>query len=704
MAARNALTILAIAACSANNAPPAGPSAPGPGSGAPAGGSAIAVGSGSSATPVPMPSVKVTLADVGLEASSLDRTADPCVDFYQFACGGWLAATQIPAERARWARFSEIDDKNRGALKQLLEDATKGSSDPAVTKLGDYYASCMDEETLEKTGLGAVKPVLDRVAKIKDARSWQAALIDLHKLGDWVVFQPMVGPDYKRSTMNVVTLRPEGLGLPDRDYYLRPEHADKLAAYRVHVGKLLALAGIPLAKVEAAANNVVVIETELAKLRKTAVEERDLQGGYNPIDTKTLAKQVKLDWKLYWKAFGAKPGNKLVITTPRYFRELDRLRQRIKPAQWASYFTYHLVSRRTLALPKVFDDQAFELERLLTGVEQKLDRARRCVDATEHALGELLGLQYVSKYFPSSSKQAATTMFDAMVKVMNEQLGKLDWMSEPTRKLSQQKLARVGPMIGFPEQPKVYAFDVKRPDFVGNTLRAQAYETRRQLQKAGKPVDRNEWQMQAFTVDAYYEPTMNITALPAGILQPPLFGPDRSVAANLGGIGMVIGHELTHAFDDQGAQFDAEGNLSNWWQKDDEAQFKERGTCVADQYSTFEVLKGQFINGRLTLGEDIADMGGVKLAFTTYRALRKDAPKVYNADGFTEDQQFFLAVGQAWCSKARPAEVQYRLTTDPHSPPKFRIYGALRNLPAFAEAFSCAAGTPMRPANACSVW
>ena len=449
---------------------------------------------------------------------------------------------------------------------------------------------------------------------------------------------------------------------------------------------------------------MIAIETELAKLRKTAVEERDIQGGYNAIDAKTLAKQVKLDWKLYWKAFGATPGKQLVTTTPRYFRELDRLRQRIKPAQWASYFTYHLISRTALALPKVFDDQAFELERLLTGVEQKLDRARRCVDATEQGLGELLAHQYVTRFFPSSSKQAATSMFEAMVKVMSEELGRLDWMSEATRKTSQQKLARIGPLIGFPDQPKGYAFEVKRADFAGNVLRARAHETRRQLQKAGKPVDRTEWPMRAFTVDAYYEPTMNVTTFPAGILQPPFFGVDRSIAANLGGIGMVIGHELTHAFDDQGAQFDADGNLANWWQKDDAAKFKERSSCVAEQYSTFEVLKGQFINGWLTVGENIADMGGVKLAYKTFRELRKDAPKVYNADGFTEDQQFFLAVGQAWCSNARPAEIQYRLNSDVHSPQKFRIYGALRNLPAFADAFRCAAGTPMRPANACSVW
>jgi len=356
------------------------------------------------------------------------------------------------------------------------------------------------------------------------------------------------------------------------------------------------------------------------------------------------------------------------------------------------------------SLPKTFDDEAFALLRAVTGVADKQPRYKRCIDATQIAIGELLGKAYVDKHFPASSKQGASVLVDAIVQVMGSELAGVPWMSEPTRKIAQDKLAKLVRMIGYPEKWRDYTFAIKREDFAGNRLRAMAAETRRVLAKAGKPVDRGEWLMNAYEVNAYYNPTTNSTALLAGILQPPFFGADRSIAANMGGIGMVIGHELTHGFDDSGAQFDATGNLANWWAADDKAKFDARGKCLADQYAGFEAAPKQFVNGALTLGENIADLGGVKMAFKAYRSLRANADKAYVADGFSEDQLFFLAVGQAWCTRSRPAEIVRRLTVDPHAPPKFRIYGALRNLPEFAQAFSCAAGTPMRPAQACSVW
>ena len=398
------------------------------------------------------------------------------------------------------------------------------------------------------------------------------------------------------------------------------------------------------------------------------------------------------------------PSTKLILETPRFFAALDQVRAKFTYPQWASYFTYHLVADAAFALPRTFDEESFELAKVLTGVEKQQDRSTRCIDATAGALGELLGQQYVARYFPDSSKQAATLVVDAIVRVMGDELGKLDWMADGTKAIAQAKLGKVARMIGFPDTWRSYDFDVRRDDFAGNRIRAAASETRRTLRKAGRPVDRAEWQMNTFAVDASYEPTANTTALPAGILQAPFFGQDRSVAANLGGIGMVIGHELTHGFDDQGAQFDGEGNLASWWQQDDATRFADKGSCVADMYSAFEAMPKGFVNGRLTLGENIADLGGVKLAFKAYRALREDAAKVYVADGYTEDQQFFIAVGQAWCSMDRPAEVQRRLTVDPHAPPKFRVYGALRNFQEFAKAFNCAPGTPMRPAKTCSVW
>jgi len=652
------------------------------------------------------PGVKVTLADVGLESGSLDRTSDPCVDFYQFACGGWLAQNQIPPDRARWGRGGEVDEKNKANIRTLLDEAAKGTgADAGTKKLGDFYASCMDDGAIEKAGLAGIRPVLDRALKQKDGRTWNATVAELHALGVGVVWASYVMADLKDSTTNILYLDAAGLGLPDRDYYLKPELKDKVDAYRAHVGKLLAIAGVPADKTAAAADSVLAIELEVAKLTKTGVEQRDLQAAYNPTDAKGLAKQVRtVDWKAYWKALGMTPSKKIVVGTPRFFAALDKLRARFKPGQWGSYFAYHLVHAYAFALPKQFDDEAFELDRALTGVEQRQDRSKRCIEATQDALGELLGQQYVARYFPGSSKQTATQLVEEIARVMHDEISRLEWMSDATKQIAQQKLGKLVRMIGFPDKWRTYDYEVKRDDFAGNRMRAAAFEVRRLSARAGKPVDRSEWKMNTYRVDAYYDPTANTTALPAGILQPPFFGQDRSVAVNLGGIGMIIGHELTHGFDDQGAQFDGDGNLRSWWGKEDAQKFADKGTCVAEQYSTFEAMPKAYVNGRLTLGENIADLGGVKMAFKAYRALRKDAAKVYVADGFTEDQQFFIAVGQAWCAKERPAETQRRLISDVHSPPKFRVYGSLRNLPEFAEAFSCAPGTPMHPAKTCSVW
>jgi putative endopeptidase len=670
-----------------------------------ASGSGAASG-GAVSEPAGPPATNITLAEAGLEADSMDRTANPCEDFYQFACGGWEKKTEIPEDRARWGRFGEIDERNEATLHGILDDASKGKqTDPVLASLGAFYGSCMDEKAVEKQGLSGVKPLLDAVAKVKDAKSLGAAITLLHTYGIDAGFGHGTEADFKDPTTNALWLDSGGLGLPDRDYYLKDDFKDKLAAYHTHLVNVFKLLGRKDAAAATAADGVIALETELAKVTKAAADRRDPVANYHPVSAADLVKLAPgFDWAAFQKAIGAEPQQNIDLTNPEYMTAWAGLLASQKPAVWQDYLTIKVIDDAAPTLPKKFDDEHFALEQALSGVKVQKERWKRCVDATGHAMPEFLGQPFVAKAFPGDSKKYANDLYAAIADAMGKDIDSLDWMTPETKAAAHKKLAKVQFMTGYPDKWKTYDFKVTPTTYTANALAASKFEDHRQAGKAGKPYDRSEWLMPAYIVNAYYNPLANNTALPAGILEPPFFGADRSIAANMGGIGMVAGHELTHAFDDQGSQFDDEGRLSNWWQPSDLEKFKAKGKCVADQYSTFEALPGKFVQGKLTLGENIADMGGVKNAFAAYRAKRAGADKVYVADGFTEDQMFFLGAGQAWCSKDREAEIQRRLATDPHSPPKFRVYGALRNLPEFAKAFNCPVGTPYHPKNACSVW
>ena len=659
--------------------------------------------------PPPPPGPKtanVSLAEVGLEASSLDKSAAPCEDFYQYACGGWLAANEIPADKARYARFTEIDDRNDKAVRAILDEliAAPRTEDPVKQKVADFYASCLDEAAIEKRGLAGLAPLLGPIDKVKNTKTLETALIALHRHGIPAVWGLAVEADFADSTTNIIYLDTAGLGLPDRDFYFKEEFAPARKAYEEHLVRLFALLGKGKASAKLAAD-VVALETKLANVTKTGTERRNPVTMYNPTDLAGLNERAPgIDWTAYFAALGNPAPGKIAVTTPKFVEGLSWIVTKTKPDVWRAYLTARVVHAGALGLPKAFDDETFKLKQALSGVTAKPERWQRCVEATTAGMSEYLGQLYVEKHFPGDSKATATKLVGAIAGVMNEQMDVLPWMSAETKVQARGKLDKIEALIGYPDSWRTYSFQVSRDNYAANGLAAAAFEAKRQYDKAGKPYDRNEWLMPAYIVNAYYNPLANNTALPAGILQPPFFGAERSIAANLGGIGMVVGHELTHGFDDQGAQFDAQGNLKNWWGPTDLTAFQDKGKCLAKQYSTFEVLPGKFVNGELTLGENIADIGGIKHAFLAYKKLRAKADTVFVADGLTEDQQFFVAVGQAWCSKDRPEEALKRLTDDVHAPPQWRVNGALRNLPQFATAFGCKAGAKMAPKDRCEIW
>lgn len=658
------------------------------------------------------PPVEVSLAEVGLDAATMDRSVDPCTDFYRYACGGWLESTEIPVDKARYGRFVQIHERNQEILKRILENAAaavaaKQDTDPATARLGSFYGSCMDEATVEQAGLQGISALLKRTRQVKTPRDVAAALAELHRYGIGAVFHGEPDADFKNSAMNLLFIDTIGLGLPDRDYYLADgaSFARARTFYRGHVERMFMLAGKSKRAAARAAAQVIELETTLAGATKSQVERRDPAGIYNKLDRAGLAALTPaFDWDAYFTALGRPDIQAVSVTTPAYMRLFNALLTQVSPAVWSSYLEWQLVQTTAPTLGKKIADENFTLVREIRGQPEQAPRWQRCIAATDDAMGELLGQLYVKEAFGGPSKEAAETMTREIGIAFAAAVAELSWMDARTKRQAQDKLEAMSRLIGYPATWRDYDFAVDPRSYAKNVLTARAHEVARQLAKADKPYDRAEWLMTPQTVNAYYNPLANQMVFPAGILQPPFFAADRSVAANLGAIGMIVGHELTHGFDDQGAQFDAAGNMRDWWQKSDGDKFREKGQCLAAQYDTFEVAPGLKVNGKLTLGENIADLGGVKLALHAYRNLRKGATKRYVAEGLSEDQQFFVAVGQAWCSKDREAESQRRIVVDSHSPPEFRVNGSLRNTPEFADAFSCAEGSFMKPASTCEVW
>jgi putative endopeptidase len=646
-----------------------------------------------------------------LDPKNMDTSAKPQDDFYLYANGGWLKQNPVPPEYSRWGSFDELTEKNYDALRKIAEKAANTHADattaPEAQKVGDYYASGMDEKTIEAARTKPLEDELKRIDAIKDRADLLKAIAHLHTIGVDAFFQFGSGQDAKDSTREIAQAGQGGLGLPDRDYYVKTDEDSKKkrAAYVEHVTKMLTLLGEAPAKAAEDAKKIMAFETTLAKASRTRVELRDPQKNYNKMSPADLQKLTPdWNWSEYFNAINLTEPGDINVGQPDFFKGANAALTKASLDDWKTYLRWHLIDAAASELSKDFVNEDFNFSgRVLRGTKEIKPRWRRVVAATDEALGEALGKLYVADYFPPEAKARALEMINNLKAALADRIKTLDWMDEPTKQAALKKLAAMNVKIGYPDKWRDYSLlKVDRGPYASNAMRAANFEVNRELKKIGKPVDRTEWGMTPPTVNAYYNSHMNEIVFPAGILQPPFFDPKADDAVNYGGMGAVIGHEMTHGFDDQGRQFDAEGNLRDWWSKQSAEEYDRRRKAVVDQYSEYEPLPGVHINGELTQGENIADIGGVKLA---YAALQKALDKNPQArqqkiDGFTPEQRFFLGWAQVWRANQREGDLRLRLNTDPHSPTHYRCNGPISNMPEFQQAFNIPDGSPMvRPAD-----
>ncbi len=652
----------------------------------------------------------------GIDPSIVQAAASPCADFYEYACGGWIEKTPIPADQSRWVRsFNVMREENKAKLRAMLDAAAAGTvdrEDRYGQAVADLYAGCMDEATIEENGLPQLKAAWKKVDAVRNARSLSATLGRLHAESIAAVFAVGSTQDAKDSTLVVGAVHQFGvLSLPDRDYYTKQD--EKSAAIRkdfvAHVEKQLAAAGVPARRAAADARAVLQLETTLAGSHWTRVESRDPAKLYNRLDLAGLKKAApRFDWDGYLDAVGLKGVTAFDVSTPRMIAALDGLVKGVKPAAWRSYLRWRLLSDAAgvRALPKGLSDEAFWFKaRNFTGEKAQPDRWKSCVDLVDATLGHALGQAFVRRHFGGDAKQKSLALVRGVQGAMGARIAAIGWMDDATKQKAHEKLGTVDNKIAYPDTWQGYdGLTIRRDAFYASASAAGAYELRRQLAKIGKPVDRTEWGMSTPTVNAYYNAQLNEMVFPAGILQPPFYTQGANDAVNYGAIGFVVGHELTHGFDDEGRKFDAKGNLTDWWSRPVGEEFERRAGCVEKQYDAYPVIDEVKLNGKLTLGENIADLGGLKLAFAAYQASRAGQLPEAPVGGYSADQQFFLAAAQVWCTQIRPENARLRAATDPHSSARWRVNGPLANLPEFARAFQCKAGDAMVRADRCEIW
>ncbi len=668
-----------------------------------------AVAAGQSAKPAP------TSALV-LDASSMNKTVDPCADFFTYSCGGWIRNNPIPADQASWDAYGKLQEQNRQVLRQILEAAAVPSPKRSAEeqKIGDYYASCMDEAAIEKLGAKPLKADLDRIARLKSKADLPAELAHLHPndvgsfLGRAALFTFDSTQDAKNSTQFIAEVDQGGIALPDRDYYFKddPKSQEIRKQYLAHVQRMLQLLGDKPGETAAEAQTVMRIETALAKASLTRVERRDPNKLYHKMTRQELqALSPSFAWDRYFAEVGLAGVESLNVAVPDFVKAMDAELKSEDLTSWKAYLRWHLVHGQARYLSSAFVNEDSDFyDHILTGTKEIQPRWKRCVRAVDRQLGEALGKVYVEKNFSPETKQRALTMVKQIEGEMGKEIQQLPWMSPVTKEQALAKLHTVANKIGYPDHWRDYsALEVVRGDALGNAESGTAFEFRRWLNKIGRPLDRGEWYMTPPTVNAYYNPQMNDINFPAGVLQPPLYDPRSDDAPNYGNTGATIGHELTHGFDDEGRQFDAQGNLRDWWTAEDAKQFEQRASCISDQYSQYVIVDDIKINGKLTLGEDVADLGGLLLAYLAWQDASQ-GKHLEPLDGFTPEQRFFIGYGQSWCSAERPEVQRLRATVDPHSPPKYRTNGVVSNMPEFQKAFSCKPGNAMVRENRCKVW
>ncbi len=642
---------------------------------------------------------------------TVDKAADPCTNFYQYACGSWLKKTEIPADQSRWGSFNELHERNQMLLRDLLEkdsaaDASRGAIDQ---KIGDFYGSCMDEKSANAKGAEPIQPELDRIAAVKDKAALMDAIARVHLVGPNPLFNFYSNSDLHNSEQVIAYIDQGGLSLPDRDYYIKEDA--KTVEARKHLAEYITtsftLAGRSPEDAAHAAETVLRIETALAKASMDRTARRDPKNRDHKM-TRDQAVALAPNFYLnrYFTVIGAPAFTEINVSNPDFFKQVNSVLESEPLDALKVYVTWHMLRHASPWLSQPFVEANFKMQQALTGQKEIQPRWKRCVDITDRALGEALGQRFVEQHFGADGKQRMLKMVDALEHSLDSDIHDLPWMSDETKKQAKIKLEAIRNKIGYPDVWRDYSsVTIVRGDLVGNLVRADEFEARREIAKVGKPLDRKEWGMTPPTVNAYYNGSQNEIVFPAGILQPPFFDKAMDDAVNFGGIGLVIGHELTHGFDDQGRKFDAQGNLHDWWTAKDGEEFEKRASCVANEYGNFVAVDDLKLNGRLTLGENTADNGGARVALMAlHQMMAQDKDLDQKIDGYTPDQRFFLGFGRVWCEKRRPEVARMMVTVDPHSPGEYRVNGTVQNMPEFQKAWNCKSGQPMVAENACRVW